>query len=317
MTARPVRLVAGVAGVALVSLAWGDRGFAPQDLAGYLQGEVAAMMIVGDVRAPRTAVAALVGACLAVAGAITQAVMRNPLAEPGLLGITGGASLGVTVLLVTVAGPIGHLMPLAGFAGAGLMAAAIYLLAWRGGTSSIRLILIGIGLGALAGAGTSFLTAFGDVRDVERAVAWAAGGVYGATWTEVVWAAAWATPVFAAVRLLARELDLLGFDDACAGSLGLRIHLARGGLLLLCTLLAGIAVAVAGPVGFIGLVAPHLARRSSPRHADLLWTTALWGSLLMLVADILGRLAQLPSGLLTPLVGVPFIGLLLWRRRND
>ncbi|QIB34706.1 FecCD family ABC transporter permease [Ancylobacter pratisalsi] len=310
-------LVLLVAIVAALSLSWGDRGLAPQDILAALQGDPIAATILGTVRAPRVATALLVGACLGVAGAITQAVMRNPLAEPGLLGINSGASLAVALLVVGTEGAIGHLMPLAGFAGGALAAAAIYVLAWRGGTSSIRLILVGIGIGAATGALTSLLTVFGDIRDVQRALAWMAGSIYNADWTNLRWLAVWSLPALATTWWLARDLDLSAFDDDVSGALGLPLQAMRAMLIALCTVLAGASVAAAGPISFIGLLAPQLVRGLSTRHAIRLPAAALCGALLLAGADMIGRLVQLPAGLLTPLIGAPFIGLLLWRRRND
>ena len=207
--------------VAALSMSWGESGLAPQDILAAFRGDPIAATILGTVRTPRIATALLVGACLGVAGAITQAVMRNPLAEPGLLGINGGASLGVALLVIGVEGAVGHLMPLAGFAGAALSATAIYVLAWRGGTSSIRLILVGIGIGAATGAVTALLTVLGDIRDVQRALAWMAGSIYNADWTRLRWLAVWSLPPLAITWCLARDLDLSAFDDDVSGALGL------------------------------------------------------------------------------------------------
>ncbi len=315
---RPIAgvLLALVLLMALLSLSMGDEGFAPADLLAALRGEAFAALIVGEIRAPRVALALLAGGCLGVAGAITQAVMRNPLAEPGLLGINGGASLAVAALLIGMKGPVNALLPVAGFAGAALSVGAIYALSWRGGTSSIRLILVGIGIAALTGAATAFLTAFGDVRDVQRALAWMAGSLYNADWPRLHALLLWSLPVLAATWLLARDLDVLGLDEDCSRSLGLSLHLTHGVMIGLCTLLAGAVVAATGPIGFLGLIAPHLARQTCPRHASLLPLAALWGALLLLVADLAGRMGGLPAGLLTPLIGVPFLGFVLWRGRN-
>ncbi len=310
-------LILLVAVMALLSLATGDGGFAPADIWAALGGDPLAATILGTIRAPRVVTALLVGACLGVAGTITQAVMRNPLAEPGLIGINGGAGLAVAVLIIGYGGAGGHLLPLAGFAGAALAAGTIYALSWRGGTSSIRLLLVGIGIAALTGAGTAFLTAMGDVRDVQRTLAWMAGSIYNADWTRLHWLLVWSAPTFALIWFLARDLDLIRLDETCSRSLGMSLHLTNGIMILLCTLLAGAAVATAGPIGFIGLLAPHLARGASTRHAGLLPAAALWGALLLMGADLAGRMVGLPAGLLTPLIGVPFLGFLLWRRKND
>lgn len=318
MKATFAYLIAAAAVLVLASLSWGESGFAPADLVALVRGDDVATIVVGELRAPRAAMAVLAGAALAVAGAILQAVMRNPLAEPGLLGINGGASLAVTLLVVRSSGPIGHLLPPAGFAGAVLAAITIHALAWRGGTSSIRLILVGIGVGAFTGAGAAFLTATGDTRDVQRALAWTVGSLYGADWARAMQLTLWSMPALMMAWLAARQLDVLGFDDDLGRSLGMRVHGARSVAILLATLLSGVVVATAGPLSFIGLVAPHLARRSAPaRHAVLLPVAALWGALLLLAADFAGRLLQLPAGLLVPLFGVPFIGFLLWTRRHD
>lgn len=302
--------------LAWLALSWGDGGLAPGDLAAWLSGDPVAAMVVGSLRAPRLVAALLVGACLGVAGAITQAVMRNPLAEPGLLGINGGAGLAVMILIVHLTAPTGQWLPFAGFAGAALAAGAIYALSWQGGTSSIRLILIGIGVSALTGAGIAFITAFGEVSAVQRAMGWMAGSLYGSDWTRVFILLAWAAPALAATLLLARELGLMAFDDDTLQGLGMQLQLIRGALILLCTLLAGAAVAMAGPIAFIGLMAPHLARLSA-KASYLVPITALYGAALLLVADILARALMLPAGLLTPLIGVPFIGFLLRKQSHE
>ncbi len=214
--------------------------------------------------------------------------------------------------------PSANGLPVAGFAGAALAAGTIYALSWRGAMSSIRLILMGIGVSALTGAGIAFLTAFGDVREVQRAMGWMAGSLYGSDWARISWLAMWSAPALAATWLLARELDLLGFDDDCVQGLGLRLHLMRGVLILLCTLIAGAAVATAGPIAFIGLLAPHLARLSiKGGHVIRLPTAALYGALLLLAADLVARSLMLPAGILTPMIGVPFIGFLLRKQRDE
>lgn len=311
--ALPVALLLPLAWLAL---SWGDAGVAPGDVVAWLSGDPVAAVLVGSLRAPRLVAALLVGACLGAAGAITQAVMRNPLAEPGLLGINGGAGLAVTILIVHLAVPTGRWLPAAGFAGAALAAGTIYALSWRGGTSSIRLILIGIGVSALTGAGIAFITAFGEVSEVQRAMSWMAGSLYGSDWKRVFLLLAWTAPALAATWLLSRELRLMAFDDDVLQGLGMRLQLMRGTLILLCTLLAGAAVATAGPIAFIGLIAPHLARLSSKtRH--IVPITAVFGAVLLLAADILARALMLPAGILTPLIGLPFVGFLLRKQSHD
>jgi len=310
----------------LASLAYGDHAVSFGDLVSALTRPAGANpqieMIVLDLRLPRVLLALLVGAALSVAGTIAQAVMRNPLAEPGVLGINAGAALAATILIVALDNAPVHLLPWAGFVGAAAMAAAIYLLSWHnGGTSSLRIILIGIGLSALTGAATTFLTAFGEIGDVQRAMIWLAGSVYHADWPAVQGLAFWLVAPLALTWMSSRELDLIRFGDQAARSLGQRIDAVRALMIVLCTLLSGAAVAAAGLIGFIGLVAPHIARRIvGPAHARLIPVSALIGAILVMAADLAGRTViapvQLPAGIVTALIGAPFFGYLLWGRRH-
>lgn len=318
-------LVVALAGLAAASLALGDVTIPAGELVRSIVSPTAAaqdtLMIVLELRLPRALLALLVGMALAVAGAIAQAVMRNPLAEPGLLGINAGAALAAMLLIVAWPGASPALLPWASFAGAGAMAAAIYALSWRGGTSSLRIILIGIGLSSLAGAATTLLTAFGEIRDVQRAMIWLAGSVYDADWSKVRLLVLWLSGPLALAWLVARELDLVRFDDHTARGLGQRVDLLRALMILLCTLISGAAVAAAGLIGFVGLIAPHLARRLvGPAHSRLIPAAALTGGALVMAADLLGRTviapAQLPAGLVTALIGAPFLSYLLWGRRH-
>lgn len=315
-------LLAGIS----ASLAYGDHTVSFSDLLSVLTQPAGinpqVEMIVLDLRMPRALLAALVGAALAVAGAIAQAVMRNPLAEPGILGINAGAALAAMIVIVALDNAPIQLLPWAGFAGAGGMAAAIYMLSWRnGGTSSLRIILIGIGLSALAGAATTFLTAFGEVGDVQRAMIWLAGSVYHADWMGVYVLTLWLVTPLAVTMISSRQLDLIRFGDNAARSLGQRVNLVRGLMILLCALLSGAAVAAAGLISFVGLVAPHIARRiAGPAHARLIPVSALIGATLVVAADLAGRSiiapAQLPAGIVTALIGAPFFAYLLWGRRH-
>lgn len=310
----------------LASLVLGDQTVSLRDLQSVLTRSASAdplvEMIVLDLRLPRALLALLVGAALAVAGAIAQAVMRNPLAEPGIIGINAGAALAATVLIVALDQAPISLLPVAGFTGASMMAAAIYMLSWRnGGTSSLRIILIGIGLSSLASAATTSLTALGQMRDVQRAMIWLAGSVYHADWTGVGLLAIWLVAPMALTIMASRELDLIRFDGNAAQSLGQRVNLVRALMILLCTLISGAAVAAAGLIGFVGLVAPHMARRIvGPSHAKLIPASASIGATLLMGADLIGRTliapAQLPAGIVTALIGAPFFAYLLRGRRH-
>lgn len=311
----------------LATLGLGDHGISPVALPAAVLGLPSAsdidVMIVRDLRLPRLLANLLVGAALGVAGVVAQAVMRNPLAEPGLLGINGGAATAAMVVMVGGYGLSDRWVPAASFAGAALMAAAIQILSWRNGTSSLRIILIGTGLGALGGSATTLLAAFGDVRDVQRAMVWLAGSAHGAT-GETVWTLlAWSLPGFAAAFLGARALDLIALGDDVARAAGQRVDLVRLAMGGVVTLLAGAAVAAAGLIAFVGLMAPHLARRMVGHghgHGRLMPLSALAGAALLAGSDLAGRLviapAELPAGIVTALLGAPFLAVLLWERRH-
>lgn len=310
----------------LLSLMSGEYRIAPHDVLTALAGAPGAVpieveMILFDFRMPRLLLAALVGTALALAGTIAQAVLRNPLAEPGILGINAGAALAVMALAAFVQNASVSLQPLAGFLGALAMAAAIYGIAWKDGTTSLRIILIGVGLNALAGAGSACLASFGDADDVQRAMIWMAGSLHHAHWDDVRQLALWLFVPCLVTLLLWRELDLTRFGDLVARGLGQPVDPMRALMILTCTLFSGAAVAAAGLVGFVGLVAPHVARRMiGPGHARLLPISALTGAVLVVAADLAGRVmlapAELPAGIVTALVGVPFFAYLLWSWRD-
>ena len=309
------------------SLAYGDVSLSWLDLYHVLSGSDRAVLqsqiIVWDLRLPRILLALLVGVALATAGTISLALMRNPLAEPGVLGINSGAAAAAMAVIVLVNDPPVALLQVAGFLGASCMALAVFALSWRSGsgTSSLRIILIGIGLSALASAGTTFLSAFGDIGDVQRAMIWLAGSVYDANMGKVRMLALWLIIPVAFSFLAARELDLIRFGNDTARSLGQPVERMRGLLILLVTVLSGAAIAVSGLIGFVGLVAPHIAYRlAGTSHARILPVAALVGACLLVGSDLIGRIilppAQLPAGIVTGLIGAPFFAYLLWRRRH-
>ncbi|WBU53937.1 iron ABC transporter permease [Paracoccus sp. SCSIO 75233] len=317
-------LILMTSAIFLLALMLGNQPVPLTDVLAALRGEAlpAPQMIVTGLRLPRAVMATLVGAALGTAGAVCQAVMRNPLAEPGLLGINAGAALAAVLVIVQIRALPESLLPWLTFAGALGMAVAIYLLSWRDGASSMRIILIGVGLSAMAGAAASFISTFGDAAAVQRAMIWLAGSLQDSRWERVQMLAIWALPGLLAAWLLARELDLIAFGDTVAQGLGQRVDTVRGLAVLICALLSGAAVAAAGLIAFVGLAAPHIARRLVGHpHRRLIPASALIGALLVLSADLAARRImppiQLPVGLFTALLGAPFFGYLLWRRRHD
>ncbi len=277
--------------------------------------------IVNTLRLPRMLVAALVGLALGISGAIMQGLTRNPLADPGILGISAGAGLVAVTLIVVVREVPAGVIPLAAFAGAVTVAALIYLLAWRGGDSPIRLILVGIGLGAICHAATTLMITFGDIWDVQRALIWLTGSVYGRSWTEFWSIAPWVAIFGPLALLLARDLNALNLGEEVARGLGSPVALRRGLLLMTAVALAAATVAAAGTIGFVGLMAPHIGRRLvGPDHSGLLPTAGVIGALIVVTADLAGRTlfapVELPVGLLTAVIGAPFFIGLLWQQRK-
>jgi iron complex transport system permease protein len=277
--------------------------------------------IVNTLRLPRMLVAALVGLALGCSGTIMQGLTRNPLADPGILGISAGAGLVAVTLIVVVQNVPAGIIPLAAFGGAVTVASLIYLLAWRGGDSPIRLILVGIGLGAICGALTTLMITFGDIYDVQRALIWLTGSVYGRSWTEFWPLLPWIVVFVPLALLLARDLNALNLGEDVARGLGSPVAWRRGLLLLTAVALAAATVAAAGTIGFVGLMAPHIARRLvGPDHSGLLPTAGVIGALIVVASDLVGRTIfapiELPVGLITAIVGAPFFIYLLWRTRK-
>lgn len=278
--------------------------------------------IVMTLRLPRTLVAWGVGMGLAIAGTITQGITRNPLASPGIIGVNAGASLAAVTLIVLYPDLPIALIPLAAFGGALTVAVLIYLLAWQGGSSPVRLILVGVGCSLIAGSLTNLMVTFGNIYNVSQALVWLAGSVYGRSWEQLMVFLPWLMGFGLLSLLMSRELNALQLGDEVARSLGSRLELQRGLLLLSSAALAGSSVATAGSIGFVGLIAPHLGRQLvGPSHEGLLPVAALTGGFVVVVADLLGRLLfapiELPCGIITAIVGAPYFLYMLIRDRNS
>jgi len=262
-----------------------------------------------------------VGAALALSGAILQGLTRNPLAAPEILGINAGAGLAAVTLIVALPSAPAALVPPAAFAGAVAVAGALYLVAWRGGSSPVRLVLIGVGIGAVATALTTIMITYGEIEQVSQALVWLTGSVYGRSWEELWTLLPWLVAFGALALLRARHLNALSLGDEVAAGLGVGVERERGVLLLCSVALAAAAVATAGTVGFVGLMAPHIARRLvGPSHGGLLPAAAATGGTLVVVADLAGRVAfaplEIPCGIVTSAVGAPFFIYLLYRSRD-
>jgi len=303
----------------------GDYPIAPLDviraLFGIESGDGNYGFIVNVLRLPRALVAVLVGAALAVSGAVLQGLTRNDLAAPDIVGVNAGAGLAAVTLIVAFPSVSAVFLPPAAFGGALVVAVLLYLLAWRGSSSPTRLVLIGVGLSAVATALTTFMITFGDIYQVSQALVWLTGSVYGRSWERVLTLLPWLAVFMPLALLRFRHLNALGLGDEVATGLGARVELERGLLVLASVALAASAVATAGTIGFVGLMAPHIARKLvGPAHGGLLPVSAMTGGATVVLADLVGRTlfapVEIPCGIVTAVVGAPFFLYLLYRTRK-
>lgn len=280
-------------------------------------------LIVHEIRLPRLLMAIIVGAALAVAGLILQGLVRNPLASPDVIGITGGASV-ATVLFLTLGGAqlSESWLPWVALLGALVVALIITLLSGSSSVMPTRLILIGVGLAAALGALTTLLIVLSSDATAMRAYVWLTGSLYASQWKQVSSILPWVALFLPLALFNARKLDLLVLGDQLATGLGSRLAAERLGLLVIAVALAGAGVAFAGGLSFIGLIAPHAARRLvSGGHTGLVIVSALLGSLMLVSADLIGRLAfaprDLPAGIFVAAIGAPFFVYLLYRQQRQ
>ncbi|TCJ04724.1 FecCD family ABC transporter permease [Cytobacillus praedii] len=281
-------------------------------------------LTIFDFRLPRIIMALLVGMGIAVSGAILQGVSQNPLADPGILGINSGAGFAVVLYMFFFQGTAFFsgmlsifIMPLTALAGAFIAALLIYLLSWKNRTvTPVRLLLVGIGINAAFGAGLIIFQMKMDSIDFMKAIIWISGTIWGTNWTYVWALLPWLLILIPFAVYKARFLDVLRLGDPIAIGVGVRIERERVILLLVAVALAGASVSVGGGITFLGLIAPHIARRLiGARHAKIIPLTAAIGALLLLSADTLGRVVmapmELPVGLVVSILGAPYFIYLL------
>ncbi|WP_411720141.1 FecCD family ABC transporter permease [Mycetocola sp.] len=277
------------------------------------QGTRADNVIVFRLRLPRVALGILVGVAFAVAGALFQTLLRNPLASPDIIGISQGASVSAaTAILIFGAG--GAVVSLSAFGGALGVAAAIYLLSWRNGVSGYRFVLIGVGAAFLLQSVLGYLLTRGDVREVSQALVWMVGGVGGAEWSEIVVVASSLAVLLPTVAVLASRLRMLQLGDDAAGGLGVPVELTRMFLLVVAVAMCAVATAFVGPIAFVAFVSAPIARRIVGTGSLALLPSALVGIVLVLGADFVAQHAlpgelQVPAGIITGIIGAPY---LLW-----
>jgi iron complex transport system permease protein len=268
-------------------------------------------MVVRQLRLPRVCLAALVGAGLGMSGAALQGAMRNPLAEPYLLGVSGGAAVGAVV--ASAVGLTATLLPVAAFAGAILAVAAAIAMARAAGArgDSRMLLMAGVVVGAFANAVIMVVLANAEPNIVRNALWWMMGSVSDATWPQLGALLVYLAIGGTALILLGRQIDILALGEDAAAGLGLNVDAAIRRVFITASLVAAATVAAAGLIGFVGLVVPHLVRAAGVRrHRPLLAGSALAGATVLVLADLLGRIlrppAELPLGAVTALIGVPF-----------
>lgn len=271
--------------------------------------------VVNTLRFPRVLCALMIGVALAMSGAIFQGLVRNALVSPDIIGINTGASLVAVVWIIFGIGIAG--LPLAAFLGALLTATTIYLLSWRGGINPQRLILVGIGIAALLSAVTTYVTLLFPVEVIRPAVVWTLGSVYGSTWSDVRVLALFLAVLAPAAVVLMWMLRVLQLGDDVSRGLGVSLERTRLALMVVgCGLAAG-AVAIAGPVGFVALMVPHIARMiAGPLSGSVMVLTGVLGGLFLLAADVIAQHflpVSLPVGVITAAVGAPYFLFLLYR----
>ncbi|MEV6581666.1 iron ABC transporter permease [Streptomyces sp. NPDC051582] len=327
-----VALVLALAGLALVSAGVGAYGIPVGDVLGSVQHRLglggAALDRVGEsvlwnVRLPRVVLALLVGASLGCAGALMQGVFGNPLAEPGVIGISAGAAVGAVAAIGLGLGFFGNWTITACAFVAGLVTVgSVYLLSRNGGkTEVVTLILTGIAVNAFAGALIGLFVFFADSGQVNQITFWQLGSLAQATWPKVLAVLPCALAGLLTAPFHARKLDLLSLGERPARHLGVDVERLRLALILVVALLTAAAVAVAGIITFVGLLVPHLLRMvNGPGHRFLVPGSALAGSVVLLAGDLaartIARPAELPLGVLTALIGSPFFFWLLRRTRR-
>ncbi|WP_430483019.1 FecCD family ABC transporter permease [Rossellomorea marisflavi] len=314
----------------IISTGIGDMQIAPWKVVSVFFGGGSSIdqLVVTSFRLPRILIALLAGMALAVAGGILQGMIRNPLASPDIIGVTGGAGAAVVAFLTIFSNKDNTLMvsikwlPVAAFIGAAIIAFLVYFLAWKKGVSPVRLVLIGIGISALTQACTTLLMVMGPIYRASQANIWITGTVNGSDWQDVWILLPWSIIFILLSFMITRQLNIQELGEEVATSAGANVQRQRFLLLLMSTALVGGAVAFAGGIGFVGLMAPHMARRLvGSSFGALLPVAALIGGLLVMLADLIGRTLflplEVPAGVFTAAIGAPYFIYLLFKTRHS
>ncbi|KKI91021.1 iron ABC transporter permease [Bacillus sp. SA1-12] len=308
----------------ILSLSIGSSFVSPPEVIKHLlgYGSTENEFVLNTLRLPRVLLAFMVGASLGVSGLILQGVIRNPLASPDIIGITSGASVGAIIFIVYLMGTVSlKWLPLSAIVGAAVVSIIIYLLSWKKGVTPIRLVLIGIGVAAVMKAIVTMMLVLSEAAVTTKSYLWLTGSLYGANWQDVYSMLPWLLIFIPFTLLLARTVNVKELGDAVAIGLGVKVQFQRLLLLFISVVLAGSAVAFAGGIEFVGLIAPHVGRMLIGRSfAGLVPISALLGGIIVMIADIVARTAflplDIPAGVFTAGIGAPFFIYLLYRNRN-
>ena len=310
--------LAGGFGIFCWSLAVGDFPVSVRDVVatvfggGYPESE----FIIRTLRLPRGLTAALVGAGFGLSGAIFQRLARNPLASPDIIGVNAGAATAATFVIVIMKGTSTQ-VTVGALIGSVITAVGIYLLAYKRGVSGYRLVLVGIGITAMLTSVTSYLLTRAEIFEAQRATVWLVGSLNGRSWDHVRPLALALAVLVPFTLALARHLRMLELGDDAALGLGARVERSRGALLLAATAMAAVGTASAGPVGFVALVSPQIARRLVGARSLALIPAMACGAVLLIASDLVGRRifapTELPVGIITAVIGAPYLLLLLAR----
>ena len=270
--------------------------------------------ILLNIRLPRIAVAVIVGANLSVAGALLQAVMQNPLADPGLTGVSAGSSLAAIVIMLLFP-QYSYLVPIAAFLGGAFACALVYSLAWKNGIKPVRIILAGVAVNAILGGGTSLLSILYSDR-IQGVLLWVNGSISGKTWVDVKMLAIYSSIGLTMAMFCIRKANILQLGDEMSSNLGVNINKYRLLISLVAVYLAGISTALVGIIGFVGLIIPHIARLLiGSDYKYMLPFSVILGSGLLLLGDTFARTIvrpiELPVGVIMAVVGGPFFLYLL------
>ncbi|PKG25307.1 FecCD family ABC transporter permease [Niallia nealsonii] len=283
-------------------------------------------LVVLNFRLPRIVLAGIAGMALAVAGGMLQGMVKNPLASPDIIGITAGASTAVVGFL-SIFSDKNHALtvsiqwlPVAAFFGATIIGFTVYLLSWKNGVTPVRLVLIGIGISAFMQALTTLFMILGPIYRASEANIWITGNVSGASWEQIWIMLPWSIVFLAIAFAVARHVNIQELGEDIAAGVGSHVQKSRFLLLLISTCLVAGAVAFVGGIGFVGLMAPHIARRLvGSSFGALLPTSAFIGALVLMVADLIGRTAfsplEVPAGVFTAAIGAPYFIYLLFKSK--